>query len=60
MKTPTIMFGDDEMKNYLLKLNRHQILHGVDVKYGNKINFFKSLSLLVYISDLLVETYRNE
>jgi hypothetical protein len=32
-------------------LNRHDVLHGDSNDYGNEINSYKTLSLLVYISD---------
>lgn len=34
-------------------LNRHSIMHGIDITYGNKINFFKSIAWLKYLSDVL-------
>lgn len=42
------------LSNFPCKLNRHNILHGEDIDYGNETNFLKCLSLLKYISDLLV------
>lgn len=35
------------------ELNRHLVMHGKDTQYGNRLNFFKSLSLLKYLSDVL-------
>ena len=31
------------------KVNRHAVLHGCDVNYGTKMNFFKTLCFLEYI-----------
>lgn len=45
---------EKEIDTFPLKLNRHEILHGVDIDYGNKTNFLKCISLLKYISDLII------
>lgn len=34
-------------------LNRHAIMHGIDISYGSKINFFKSVAWLKYLSDVV-------
>jgi hypothetical protein len=31
-------------------LNRHQVLHGETINYGNKLNSYKTISLLSYVS----------
>jgi hypothetical protein len=36
-----------------LSLNRHGILHGVDVNYATETNSFKAMSLLSYVSSVL-------
>ncbi len=54
-QTP-IMVIEDDLPNYPCTLNRHQVLHGVSKNYGTKINSLKCISLLKYISDLLIET----
>ncbi|MNJ40303.1 hypothetical protein D3C77_351950 [compost metagenome] len=33
-------------------LNRHTIMHGMDLNYASEVNSYKSLSLLVYIASL--------
>ena len=45
---------EKEIDKFPFKLNRHEILHGVDTEYGNKTNFLKSISMLKYISDLII------
>lgn len=39
---------------YPIYLNRHEILHGVDKEYGTEINSLKCISLLKYLSDILI------
>ena len=41
------------LRTYPSDLNRHEIIHGTDIDFGNKVNFLKSLSLLKYVSDIL-------
>ncbi|MBU2995754.1 hypothetical protein KO500_04885 [Cellulophaga baltica] len=38
------------VSNYSVKLNRHEIIHGMDYQYGTKINSLKIISLLNYIN----------
>jgi hypothetical protein len=45
---------EKEINKFPLKLNRHEILHGVDTDYGNKTNFLRCISMLKYISDLTI------
>jgi hypothetical protein len=49
-------FSENEMKkrrasdrNYMV-LNRHEILHGSDVAYGNEVNSLKAISQLEYLA----------
>lgn len=53
-QTP-IMVQEKQISEFPCKLNRHEILHGINVDYGNKENSLKVISLLKYISDLLME-----
>lgn len=53
-QTP-IMVQERQISEFPCKLNRHEILHGINVEYGTKENCLKVISLLKYISDLLVE-----
>lgn len=48
-----IFVGEDKLDDFPCKLNRHRILHGKDLEFGQKENFLKCLSLLKYTSDLL-------
>ncbi len=34
-------------------LNRHSIMHGIDITYGNQTNFLKAIAWLKYLSDVL-------
>lgn len=36
-----------------VRLNRHEILHGIDYNYGTKINSLKIISFLNYINDII-------
>lgn len=38
---------------YKSQLNRHGIVHGFDINYGNEINSLKAFSLLVFINDMV-------
>ncbi|MFV5689888.1 hypothetical protein ACM55M_14820 [Flavobacterium sp. ZT3R25] len=35
------------------KLNRHGVMHGLDMDFGREINSFKAFSLLVFVSDFI-------
>lgn len=39
-------------------INRHDVLHGQSIDYGNRVNSYKALSLLFYIISIL--TYKSE
>lgn len=45
---------EKEIEKFPLKLNRNEIMHGVDTKYGNRTSSLKCLSLLNLISDLII------
>lgn len=45
-------FTGDKAK-YKSQLNRHGIMHGYDINYGNKINSLKAFSLLVFLKDMV-------
>lgn len=53
-QTP-IMVREKEINTFPCHLNRHEILHGVNVDYGTEINCLKVISLLKYLSDLLTD-----
>jgi hypothetical protein len=44
---------ESALGKYPVHLNRHEILHGVDLTYGIEKNSLKCLSLLKYFSDIL-------
>jgi len=44
---------ESDLDKYPVHLNRHEILHGVDLTYGVEKNSLKCLSLLKYFSDIL-------
>ena len=52
-QTP-IMAREEDLKKFPCKLNRHEIMHGINTTYGSKVNCLKVLSLFKYVSDLLV------
>ena len=53
-QTP-IVVREKDLKNFPCQLNRHEIMHGIRTDYGTRKNTLKVISLLKYISDLLVE-----
>jgi hypothetical protein len=42
-----------ELGKFTIKLNRHEIIHGVDVNYGNELNAFKIFSMIAYLNKTL-------
>lgn len=58
-QTPIIAREEDLIK-FPCQLNRHEIMHGLKTDYGVKINSLKVISLLKYISDLLLEIEREK
>jgi len=54
MNEPTaINEHSSNLKKFPVRLNRHEILHGIDSNYGTKINSLKIISFLSYINDVL-------
>ncbi|MBI4810469.1 MAG: hypothetical protein HY800_03330 [Ignavibacteriales bacterium] len=47
-----ISASKDQRKKQHVNFNRHAILHGEDLHYGTKLNSFKAISLLSYLSSL--------
>jgi hypothetical protein len=45
---------EDERHKYPDILNRHQVLHGKSLDYGNKTNSYRAISLLSYLESVLV------
>jgi hypothetical protein len=50
-----ISANQQERKIYPEVLNRHEILHGVDVAYPSKRNSLKAISLLAYLVTMVAE-----
>ncbi len=44
---------EKELDKYPIRLNRHEIIHGKDINYGNEINSLKIISMLSYIDYVL-------
>lgn len=42
-----------------IKFNRHEILHGISLDYANKINSLKSISLLYYLSSVVIDYLKD-
>ena len=53
-QTP-IMVREQDINQFPCHLNRHEILHGISTDYGTEINSLKVISLLKYVSDLLID-----
>jgi hypothetical protein len=52
-QTP-IMAREEDLKTFPCRLNRHEIMHGINTTYGSRLNCLKVLSLFKYVSDLLM------
>ena len=52
-QTP-IIARERDLVNFACTLNRHEILHGINTNYGTLTNSLKVISLLKYLSDLLI------
>lgn len=54
MSEPTaINEHSGNLDEFPIRLNRHEILHGIDSSYGTKLNSLKIISFLSYINDVL-------
>jgi hypothetical protein len=42
-----------KLEKFPVRLNRHEIIHGIDSNYGTKLNSLKIISFLSYINDVL-------
>ncbi|MEX2484716.1 MAG: hypothetical protein WED10_09155 [Brumimicrobium sp.] len=47
------------LHEFPVQLNRHAIMHGEDTEYGSEVNSLKCISLLKYISDMLVNVFEE-
>tara|TARA_R110002020_G_scaffold55420_1_gene153771 strand:+ start:415 stop:1116 length:702 start_codon:yes stop_codon:yes gene_type:complete len=52
-KKASINSWEEEISEFPIRLNRHEIIHGVDKTYGNEINFLKVLSMISYTNMIL-------
>ncbi|HMV07484.1 MAG TPA: hypothetical protein PKL56_11835 [Cyclobacteriaceae bacterium] len=50
-----IIAREIDLHEFPIRLNRHEILHGVDKSYGTELNSLKCISLLKYLSDILTQ-----
>lgn len=50
-----ISASEHERNEYFDGLNRHQVLHGEVLNYGTEINSLKAISLLNYVSQVLIK-----
>lgn len=48
-QTPSIAYED----NAPSELNRHKAIHGKDISFGTEMNYYKALSLLVFVHQIL-------
>lgn len=51
MRISAIDAGEGILNRFYNPLNRHMVVHGKDLNFGNKINSLKALSLLAFICD---------
>lgn len=50
---------EKQLHFYPIRLNRNEIVHGVDVNYGTEVNSLKTLSLLAYV-DTILGIYKSD
>jgi hypothetical protein len=60
LQNTPIMAYESDVDNFQSKLNRHKVLHGVSTDYGTQINALKTISLMIYVSDILTELSKKE
>jgi hypothetical protein len=41
------------IENFPVRLNRHEIIHGIDIEYGTRLNSLKTISFMNYLNDVL-------
>lgn len=41
----------EDNSNYFTNLNRHGVMHGLEVNYGTEVNSLRALSFLCFITD---------
>jgi len=59
LRIPTPISESTKTRKDLSTLNRHGILHGIDVNYANETNSYKAISLLAYVSSVLSLTKKS-
>jgi hypothetical protein len=50
----------DERVDIKGSINRHSILHGLNLDYGNEINSYKAISLINYVSEILILVQKDK
>ncbi len=61
VRSNSINQSDTDSSNYKHSINRHAILHGKNVVFGNKLNSFKALSFLIFVLDAMrVLSYQSK
>ena len=55
-----ITANENERHNFSGTLNRHEILHGISVSYATKINSYKSISWISYISEMFEGSFQTD
>jgi len=48
-KKSPVNIHQSKLDSFEVRINRHEILHGVDINYGNEMNAYKIFSLLTYL-----------
>lgn len=60
LQNSPIMAYEGDTNKFQSKFNRHKVLHGVSTDYGTQINALKTISLMIYVSDILTELSKKE
>jgi len=50
---------EKEIDQFPVRLNRHEIIHGIDTNYGNELNSLKVISMLSYI-DYIINHFNSK
>jgi hypothetical protein len=58
-QTLPIGASERQRNEEFIGLNRHMVLHGESLNYGNKINSLKAISLINYVAHVLKVDVHN-
>jgi len=53
MIIPPLNVREKNITDFKIRFNRHEIMHGIAVDYGIEENFWKAVSLLYFMAELI-------